>query len=89
MALRNWVAPLLDLQIGQWTQREAVAVYGTLRNLTQQAIAELPGARTREGSAPTRQAVQDALRRIGWASHVEPVLTSVEGEIIAQANLKE
>ena len=82
-----WVAPLLDLLLSQWSQREAVAVYGALRQLTQQAIAELPAARTHKGKAPTRQAVQDALRRVGWANHVEPVLADVEKQIRAQATV--
>ncbi len=80
-ALRDLVAPLLDVQITAWSQRESVAVYGTLRKLTQAAIAELPSARTRDGKSPTRQAVQDALRRISWSSHLEPVLTGI-GELI-------
>lgn len=77
-ALRELVIPLLDVQIVHWSQRESVAVYGTLRKLTQNAIADLPGARTREGKAPTRQAVQDALRRIHWSSHLHGVLDGVQ-----------
>lgn len=69
---------LLDALVSRWTQREAAAVYGTLRKLPQEAIAELPQSRTKEGSPPTRQAVQDALRRISWASHVQPFLSRAE-----------
>ncbi|MFA6289667.1 MAG: hypothetical protein WC661_19980 [Opitutaceae bacterium] len=65
---------LLDAHIARWTQREAVAVYGALRNLSQDEIAALPQARTKEGNAPTRQAIQKALVRIYWASHLLPFL---------------
>jgi hypothetical protein len=76
-ALRELIAPLLDVQLAGWSQRESAAVYGTLRSLTQNEIAELPSARTRDGHPPTRQAVHDALRRIAWSSHVEPVLAGI------------
>jgi hypothetical protein len=69
---------LLDALIARWTQREAAAVYGTLRKLPQEAIAELPQSRTKAGTPPTRQAVQDALRRISWSSHVQPFISQTE-----------
>lgn len=69
---------LLDALVSRWTQSESVAVYGTLRKLSQDAIAELPKARTKDGRAPTRQAIQDALRRISWAGHIQPFLSSTE-----------
>ncbi len=72
---------LLDALISRWTRREAVAVYGSLRKLPQEAIAELPQARTKEGSSPTRQAIQDALRRVSWSSHIQPFLTQAEKAI--------
>lgn len=75
---------LLDALISGWTQREAAAVYGTLRKLPQEAIAALPQSRTREGRAPTRQAVQDALRRISWSSHVQPFLARAEKVIAGE-----
>ncbi|MFQ3577782.1 MAG: hypothetical protein SNJ52_02075 [Verrucomicrobiia bacterium] len=72
---------LLDALISRWTRREAVAVYGSLRKLSQDAIAELPQARTKEGTPPTRQAIQDALRRISWSSHIQPFLLQAEKAI--------
>jgi hypothetical protein len=77
-AVRELVMPLLDVQVTGWSQRESFAVHGTLRQLTQQEIADLPAGRTREGTPPTRQAIQDALRRIVWTTHVGPVLTNLE-----------
>lgn len=65
---------LLDAHIARWSQREAVAVYGTLRKLSQDEIAALPQAHTKEGKAPTRQAIQKALARIQWSSHLVPFL---------------
>jgi hypothetical protein len=65
---------LLDALVVRWTQRESVAVYGALRGLSQEAISELEEAKTKEGNAPTRQAIQDALSRISWTSHVLPFL---------------
>lgn len=67
---------LLDAHITRWTQREAIAVYGTLRKLSQDEIAALPQARTKAGQAPTRQAIQKALARIYWVSHLSPFLDS-------------
>jgi hypothetical protein len=72
---------LLDALVARWTQRESVAIYGTLRGLSQEAIAELPQAQTKEGNAPTRQAVQDALSRVSWTSHVLPFLDRAEKTI--------
>ena len=69
---------LLDANLARWTQRESVAVYGTLRKLSQEAIAMLPQARTKQGKEPTRQAIQDALRRVSWTSHVLPFLEAAE-----------
>lgn len=69
---------LLDALISRWTQSESVAVYGALRKLSQEAIALLPQAQTKQGTAPSRQAIQDALRRISWASHVLPFLEEAE-----------
>ena len=69
---------LLDALLVRWTQRESVAVYGTLRNLSQESIAALPQAQTKEGKAPTRQAIQDALSRISWTSHILPFLNRAE-----------
>lgn len=72
---------LLDALLARWTQRESVAVYGTLRRLSQEAIAELSRAQTKEGKAPTRQAIQDALRRVSWTTHVLPFLERTEKTI--------
>jgi len=69
---------LLDVLISQWTQRESVAVYGSLRKLPQEAIADLPQARTKEGKPPTRQTIQDALHRVSWAGHIQPFLSRAE-----------
>jgi hypothetical protein len=65
---------LLDAHLSGWTQRECVAAYGSLRKLSQSAIAELPLARTKDGTTPTRQAIQDALSRIQWSTHLQPFL---------------
>jgi len=75
---------LLDALINEWTQREAVAVYGTLRRLSQETIAMLPQARTKEGHAPTRQTIQKTLRRISWSGHIEPFLDRAEKFIQAE-----
>jgi len=72
---------LLDALLSRWTQRESVAVYGTLRKLPQEAIAELPQAKTKEDKSPTRQTIQDALRRVSWASHIQPFLLETEKAI--------
>jgi hypothetical protein len=72
---------LLDALLARWTQREAAAVYGTLRKLSQEAIATLPQAQTKQGKAPTRQAIQDALRRVSWTSHILPFLERAEDSI--------
>ena len=69
---------LLDAHLARWTQRESVAVYGTLRKLSQESITMLPQAQTKQGKAPTRQAIQDALRRVSWTSHVLPFLDAAE-----------
>jgi hypothetical protein len=76
---------LLDALINEWTQREAVAVYGTLRRLSQEAIADLPQSITKEGKVPTRQAIQDSLRRISWSGHIEPFLALTEQWIEQEA----
>jgi len=65
---------LLDAHIIRWSQREAVAVYGTLRKLSQDEIAALPQARTKQGSAPSQQTIQKALTRIYWSTHLVPFL---------------
>jgi hypothetical protein len=83
-SLRELVTPLLDVQVAAWTQREAGAVYGALLDLKQSEIAELPDLRTKEGTAPTRQAVQDALRRVAWSTHLEPVLGGIRKLIESQ-----
>lgn len=72
---------LLDALINGWTQRESVAVYGVMRKLSQEEIAALPLALTRQGRVPTRQAIQDALRRVSWTRHVGPFLETVETTI--------
>lgn len=69
---------LLDALIKGWTQRESVAVYGAMLHLSQEDVAALPIARTKQGRSPTRQAIQDALRRVSWVRHVEPFLETVE-----------
>ncbi len=66
---------MLDLQIQQWTPREAVAVFGVLSNLTQVQIAAMPIAASSGGRAPQQQTIADALKRAAWRSHVEPALT--------------
>jgi hypothetical protein len=81
IALLNVGVGLLDALLTRWTQRESVAVYGTLRGLSQEAIALLPQAKTRQGKPPTRQAIQDALRRASWPSHVLPFLEKAENSI--------
>lgn len=73
--------PLLDLALAEWTQRESVAAYGIVSGLTQAAAAELPAARAKDGSAPTRQAIHDALHRIRWSSHLDPVLKAIENHL--------
>jgi len=65
---------LLDAHIIRWTQREAVAVYGTLLKLSQDEIAALPQARTPKGFSPSRQTIQKALARIHWSTHLVPFL---------------
>ncbi len=65
---------LLDAHIIRWSQREAVAVYGTLRKLSQDKIAVLPQARTKQGTPPSQQAIQKALARIYWTTHLVPFL---------------
>lgn len=65
---------LLDAHIARWTQREAVAVYGALRKLSQDKIAALPQALTQKGTAPSQQTIQKALSRIYWSTHLVPFL---------------
>ncbi len=76
--LTDLVIPLLDAQITRWTQREAVAVFGSMHGLTQQEIADWPPAKAEHGGQPTRQAIQDALTRSEWTGLVESLLKKLE-----------
>ncbi|MCK9361922.1 hypothetical protein M0Q28_06935 [Patescibacteria group bacterium] len=84
-SLMGAVIPLIDAQMEKWTSREAFAVYGTLRGLTQQEIAELPEARTVKGVQPTRQAIHDALARIQWHAILHPVLETIRGLVLGRS----
>jgi len=70
--------PLLDLAVTRWTQSESLAIYGTIRGLTQQEITEHQWATSSShGKPPTRQTISDALNRTNWKSHVKPVLEEI------------
>ncbi len=70
------VAPLLDSLISDWTATESRAVYGALRDWTQEESArQWPVARGQK--RPTRQAVAKALRRAHW-NQVQSVLDWLE-----------
>lgn len=73
-SLTTTTLPLLDLLVCRWTRAEAAAVIGNLLGWTQDEIAAHPLAKKKDGKQPTRQAIHDALKRIGWASHLEPVM---------------
>lgn len=70
--------PLMDLLIQRWSPSSSIAVVGTLLGMTQDEIAQHPLSRKSDGEAPTRQAIHDALKRIAWASHWEPVLRNAD-----------
>lgn len=71
--------PLLDLAVSRWTQSESLAVYGTLRALTQQEIAAHDWAvPSMSGKPQTQQSISDALNRTNWKSHVSPVLKQIK-----------
>lgn len=79
--LGRLAAPLLDLHLSRWTRPESAAVYGALMGWTQAKTAQSPIARKPDGSPLTQQAVHDALKRIRWSSHVEPVIEAAEKEL--------
>ena len=70
----EWLICLVDLVVSRWSEREALAVYGAMRDLTQEETAQLPAAISSHGSPPTQQAIAGALKRSAWKSHVRPVL---------------
>ena len=74
--LRTSVA-LLDCVVTDWTPREALAVYGALKGLTQEEIAESAPANTHTGKVVTRQAIADSQRRAHWRT-VGRVLEEIE-----------
>lgn len=65
---------MMDLLIHRWTQPAAAAVVGSILGLTQDEIAAHHLSAKKDGTQPTQQAVNDALKRIAWASHWEPAL---------------
>lgn len=77
--------PIMDLAIQRWTKAESAAVVGSLLGLTQEEIAKHPLACKDDGDAPTRQAISDALKRIGWSSHWQPTLKHIQSQL-AQAS---
>jgi hypothetical protein len=81
VSVSRTMLPLLDLLVRRWSRAEAVAVLGTLLGWTQDEIAAHPLARKKDGQQPTRQAIHDALKRIGWASHLEPVLEEARRQL--------
>lgn len=70
--------PIMDLAIQRWSRPEAVAVMGALLGWTQEETAEHPLSQKKDGKNPTRQAVADALGRVGWGSHWVPTLKQVQ-----------
>ncbi len=69
--------PLLDLQVSSWSHPESVAVYGSMMGWTQSEIAAHPLARKADGSHMTQQAVNNALSRIHWNTHLSPMLEAI------------
>lgn len=68
--------PSLDLAISEWSAAESIAVIGEMLNWKQEQTAAHPWSQKKDGSAPTQQAVADALSRVCWKTHILPVLHS-------------
>lgn len=66
----QWIArgiiPLLDCIAGDWTPRESRAIYGALKEWTQEESAENWPPNEKTGKRPTRQAVGESLDRAHW-----------------------
>ncbi len=75
--------PIMDLAIQRWTKAESAAVVGSLLGLTQEAIAKHRLSLKDDHQAPSRQAISDALKRIGWTTHWLPVLQHIESRLSA------
>lgn len=76
--------PIMDLAIQRWTKAESAAVVGTLLGLTQDSIAKHPLTCKDDGHSPSRQAISDALKRIGWSSHWQPALQHIESRLASE-----
>jgi len=71
--LSNMLLPALDLAVTRWTAAEAFAVVGEILEWTQEETAAHPWALKKDGTAPTPQAIGDAIRRTHWKTHLLPV----------------
>jgi hypothetical protein len=78
--LERGVVPLLDCIVGDWTPTESRAVYGALKDWTQEETARNWPPQEKTAKRPTRQAVGDSLVRAHWST-VDAVLLWAETEI--------
>lgn len=72
--LDSLVLPLLDLSVSSWSASESIAVVGEILDWNQEDTAVHAWALKKDGSSPSQQAIGDALGRIHWKSHIQPVL---------------
>ena len=77
--LERGVVPLLDCIVGDWTPTESRAVYGALKDWTQEETARNWPPQEKTAKRPTRQAVGDSLVRAHWST-VDAVLLWAETE---------